>query len=236
MIKEVMKTSNSAPIWIIAFSVIFIVIFQALIFIRMAKKTAPEVGMTPKEVKTAIKTGLIGSIGPSMGIGIVIISLIALIGSPLTMMRIGIIGSASTEAAAAEIGAKAFGSSLGTESFTVEAFSTVVWTMCLGGMGWLIFAFLFTKSLGNVQNKLKSKNPKLMGIVSAAAMMGAFGYLAVEKMVIDISSAIAGLMAIITMFAVLYFAKKTGKSWLKEWSLAISMVVGMYSGYLVSLI
>lgn len=236
MTKEVMTAFSTVPLWMIAFTVICIVIFQALIFIRLAKKAAIEVGMTSKEVKTAMKTGLIGSIGPSFGIGIVIISLIALIGSPLTMMRIGIIGSASTEAAAAEIGANAFGSSLGTESFTVEAFSTVVWTMCLGGMGWLLFAFLFTKSLGNVQNKLKAKNPKLMGIVSAAAMMGAFGYLAVEKMVIDISSAVAGFMAIFTMFAVLFIAKKTGKTWLKEWALAIAMMVGMYSGYLISLI
>ena len=236
MTKEVMTAFSTVPLWMIAFTVICIVIFQALMFIRLAKKAAIEVGMTSKEVKTAMKTGLIGSIGPSFGIGIVIISLIALIGSPLTMMRIGIIGSASTEAAAAEIGANAFGSSLGTESFTVEAFSTVVWTMCLGGMGWLLFAFLFTKSLGNVQNKLKAKNPKLMGIVSAAAMMGAFGYLAVEKMVIDISSAVAGFMAIFTMFAVLFIAKKTGKTWLKEWALAIAMMVGMYSGYLISLI
>ncbi len=236
MIAEVMKASHAAPVWIIAFIVIFIVIFQALMFIRMAKKTAPEIGMTPKEVRTAIKTGIIGSIGPSGGIGVVIISLTALIGSPLTMMRIGIIGSAATEAAAAEIGANAFGTRLGTESFTVEAFSTVVWTMCIGGMGWLIFAFLFTKSLGNIQNKLKAKNPKLMGVVSAAAMMGAFGYLAVDRMIIDISSAIAGIMAILTTFAILYIAKKTNKSWLKEWALAISMVVGMYCGYLVSLI
>lgn len=236
MTKEVMTAFSTVPLWMIAFTVICIVIFQALMFIRLAKKAAIEVGMTSKEVKTAMKTGLIGSIGPSFGIGIVIISLIALIGSPLTMMRIGIIGSASTEAAAAEIGANAFGSSLGNESFTVEAFSTVVWTMCLGGMGWLLFAFLFTKSLGNVQNKLKAKNPKLMGIVSAAAMMGAFGYLAVEKMVIDISSAVAGFMAIFTMFAVLFIAKKTGKTWLKEWALAIAMMVGMYSGYLISLI
>ncbi|ONK24299.1 DUF5058 domain-containing protein [Bacillus sp. VT-16-64] len=227
-----MTAFSTVPLWMIAFTVICIVIFQALMFIRLAKKAAIEVGMTSKEVKIAIKTGLIGSIGPSFGIGIVIISLIALIGSPLTMMRIGIIGSASTEAAAAEIGANAFGSSLRTESFTVEAFSTVVWTMCLGGMGWLLFTFLFTKSLGNVQNKLKAKNPKLMGIVSAAAMMGAFGYLAVEKMVIDISSAVAGFMAIFTLF----IAKKTGKTWLKEWSLAIAMMVGMYSGYLMSLI
>ncbi|WP_339164721.1 DUF5058 family protein [Siminovitchia sp. FSL W7-1587] len=236
MTKEVMTAFSTVPLWMIAFTVICIVIFQALMFIRLAKKAAIEVGMTSKEVKTAMKTGLIGSIGPFFSLGIVIISLIALIGSPLTMMRIGIIGSASTEAAAAEIGANAFGSSLGTESFTVEAFSTVVWTMCLGGMGWLLFTFLFTKSLGNVQNKLKAKNPKLMGIVSAAAMMGAFGYLAVEKMVIDISSAVAGFMAIFTLFAVLFFAKKTGKTWLKEWSLAIAMMVGMYSGYLMSLI
>lgn len=122
MTKEVMTAFSTVPLWMIAFTVICIVIFQALMFIRLAKKAAIEVGMTSKEVKTAMKTGLIGSIGPFFSLGIVIISLIALIGSPLTMMRIGIIGSASTEAAAAEIGANAFGSSLGTESLQLKLF------------------------------------------------------------------------------------------------------------------
>ncbi|WP_269411510.1 DUF5058 family protein [Lentibacillus daqui] len=236
MPKEVKEIAGSVSLWIIAFAVISIVIFQCIIFMRIAKKTAPEVGMTSIEVKKAIKTGFISSLGPSFGIAIVIISLIKLLGSPITMMRIGIIGSASTEAGAAEVGAKAFGVSLGSDAFIAEAFTTVVWTMCVGGMGWLFFAFFFTKSLGTVQTKLANKNPKAMAIVSSAAMMGAFGYLAIEKMVISLSYAVSGLAGLIMMFILLGIAKKTNKAWIKEWALGIAMVVGMACGYCVSFV
>ncbi len=234
--KEVMNVANSAPLWIIAFAVIAIVIFQAIVFLKLASKTAPEVGMTPQEVKTTIRTGFISSLGPSFAIGIVIVSLIALIGSPMTLMRIGIVGSAATEAAAAEIGAKAFGVSLGGADFTIEAFSTVIWTMCLGGMGWLIVTALFTKSLAKTQSKVKKSNPKVMVIVSSAAMLGAFGYLASDQMVKSGNHAVAGIVSVFAMFIVLGISKKTNVTWLKEWALGIVMLLGMIGGYITSIL
>lgn len=231
-----MSVANSIPLWIIAFVVIGIVIFQAVMFLRLAAKTAPEVGMSPAEVKASVKTGFISSLGPSFAIGIVIVSLIALLGSPMTMMRIGIVGSAATEAAAAEIGAKAFGASFGSSGFTLEAFSAVVWTMCLGGMGWLIVTALFTKSLAKTQQAVKKKNPKVMVIVSSAAMLGAFGYLASDQMVKSSNHAVAGIISVLSMFLVLAISKKTNATWLKEWALGIVMVVGMIGGYLTTLL
>lgn len=235
MIPEVMKTANSIPLWIIAFVVIAIVIFQATIFLRLASKTAPNVGMSKTEVKTAIRTGFISSLGPSFAIAIVIVSLIALIGSPMTMMRIGIVGSAATEAAAAQIGAEAFGTSLDSPNFNLKAFSTVVWTMCLGGMGWLLVTALFTKSLAKTQAVIKKKNPKAMIIVSSAAMIGAFAYLASDQMVKSSSHTVAGIVAVFSMFIVLAISKKTNAVWLKEWALGIVMLLGMVGGYLFSL-
>jgi hypothetical protein len=235
-LKEIMSVANSIPLWIIAFTVIAIVIFQAVTFLKLASKTAPEIGMTPEEVKTSIKTGFISSLGPSFAIGIVIVSLIALLGSPMTLMRIGIVGSAATEAAAAQIGAKAYGVNLGGADFTIEAFSTVVWTMCVGGLGWLIVTALFTKSLAKTQKAVKKRNPKIMIIVSSAAMLGAFGYLATDQMVKSGNHTVAGIVSVFTMFIVLGISKKTNAVWLKEWALGIVMVVGMISGYLSTLI
>ncbi len=77
-----MSVANSAPFWIMAFIFVAIVVFQAIIFLKIARESAPDVGMTETEVKTAIRTGFISSIGPSFGIAIVLVSLIALLGSP----------------------------------------------------------------------------------------------------------------------------------------------------------
>jgi len=235
-VEEVLYYANSTPVWIMASIFVFIVIFQALIFLKIARKTAPEIGMTSDETKRAIRTGFISSIGPSFGIMIVIISLIAVLGAPITLARIGIIGSAATELTAAGIGANAYGVELNSPDFGLAAFTTVVWTMCLGGTGWLIFTALFTKSLGKAQKKIASKNTKLMTIVSTAAMLGAFGYLASQQMANGISESITAIISALTMMILLTIAKKSNIRWLSEWALGISLVVGLTVGYLTSLI
>ncbi|WP_163970247.1 DUF5058 family protein [Oceanobacillus halotolerans] len=232
---DVLQIANSAPFWIIAFIVVGIVMFQAIIFLRIAKKSAPDVGMTQNEVKTAIRTGFISSIGPSFAIAIVLVSLIALLGSPLTLMRIGIIGSAATESGAATIGADAFGTELGGDDFSAQALAAVVWTMCLGGMGWLLFTALFTKRLGKTQKKIEKTNPKAMTVISSAAMLGAFGYLASEQMISSVNHTIAGAIALAAMVIIMIIADKQKIAWLKEWALGISMALGMTIGYLTTM-
>ncbi|KAB2338047.1 DUF5058 family protein [Cytobacillus depressus] len=234
--EEVLQYANSAPVWIISSIVVSIVIFQAFIFIRVASKTAPSIGMTAQETKSALRTGFISCLGPSFGIVVVIISLISVLGAPFTLMRIGIIGSAATELTAAGIGANAYGVELNSPDFDLKAFTTVVWTMCLGGCGWLLFAALFTKSLGKMQTKIVSKNAKMMTIVSTAAMLGAFGYLASQQMVKGYSEAVAGIVAGVSMMVLLTIANKKGIRWLSEWALGISLILALTIGYLSSLI
>ncbi|PYZ95982.1 DUF5058 domain-containing protein [Alteribacter lacisalsi] len=234
--EEVLRTANSTPFWIMAFIFVGIVAFQAIVFLRIAKESAPDAGLSETEVKTAIRTGLISSIGPSFGIAIVLVSLIALIGSPLTLIRIGIIGSAATESSAAVIGANAFGMELNSPDFTLQAFSAVVWTMCIGGMGWLIFTALFTKRLGATQSKIEKKNPKAMAIISLAAMLGAFAFLASQQMINSANHVIAGVAAIATMIILMKTADRKHIAWLKEWALGISIVVGMTAAYFTTLI
>lgn len=230
MSEEVMQLANGNIVWIFALFVIAVVIFQALIFRYLAKKAAPAAGLTPQDVTRSARTGFISSLGPSFGIAIVIISLIAILGPPVTLMRIGIVGSAATETAAAQIGANAFGVELGGEGFNGQAFATMIWTMCLGGMGWLLFTLFFTKSLGKVEKKVRNKNPKAMQIISLAAMLGAFGYLTTEQMITSLNYTFAALVSLVVMVLIMSVADKRDINWLREWSLGISMVFGMLAG------
>ena len=234
--EEVMKLANSFPLWIIAALVIATVIFQAVIFIRVASKAAPSVGMTGKEVKSAIRTGAISSFGPSFAIVIVAISLITFLGNPVTMMRIGIVGSAPVETVGASLGAQAAGSELGSSNFTELAFTNAIWVMCLGGMGWLLFAALFTKSLGKVQGKLagKSNNVQLLGIVSTAAMIGAFAYFGSGQMIKGLNETVVFLAAFLIMPVIMWASTKFKASWLREWSLGLVILVGISIGFLLT--
>ncbi|RFB18117.1 DUF5058 family protein [Bacillus sp. HNG] len=235
-LEKVLQTANSLPLWIFASLVVGIVIFQGIIFIRLASKTSQSVGMTSTEVKSAIRAGAISSLGPSLAIIVVAISMISLIGSPTTLMRISIIGNAAIETVGASIGSKAAGVDLGSSDYTLQAFTNAVWVMCLGGMGWLLFVALFTKSLGKIQKKAEAnpKNVTMLSTVSVAAMIGAFSYLGGGEMVKGLSHFIVFIVAFITMPLIIWIGDKSQLRWLKEWSLGLVIIVGMIAGYVIS--
>ncbi|WP_353625851.1 DUF5058 family protein [Bacillus sp. JCM 19041] len=126
-----MELARSGSFWMFAIIVVLVVMVQSIVFFRLALRTSESVGLTDAEVKASVKSGAIASIGPSLGILIVAISLMSLIGDPLTLMRIGIVGSAPTESMGASIAAESVGTTLGTTSVTPEILSLVVWTLCL---------------------------------------------------------------------------------------------------------
>ncbi|MEH7226302.1 DUF5058 family protein [Bacillus sp. JJ1566] len=235
-LETVMKTANSLPLWIFASLVVGIVIFQSITFIRLATKTSQSVGMTSSEVKSAIRAGGISAIGPAIAILVIAISMIALIGNPITLIRMAIIGSAAIETVGASIGSQAAGVDLGSPNYTLQAFTSAVWVMCVGGMGWMLFVALFTKSLGKIQKKAESnpKNVKMLSTVSVAAMIGAFSYLGGGEMVKGMSEFIVFIVAFITMPIIIWIGDKSRLIWLKEWSLGLVIIVGMIAGVIIS--
>ncbi|SDH98671.1 protein of unknown function [Alteribacillus persepolensis] len=234
--ESVMQLANSTVLWIFALLVAGVVIFQAITFIRLAAKTSPSVGLSHAEVRAVVRTGAISSLGPSLAIVFVVLSLMTLIGDPLTLMRIGIIGSAAIETVGASLGSEAAGADLGSSQFNEQAFTNAVWVMCLGGMGWLLFTALFTKSLGKAQQKsaAKSKNVNALKGISTAALIGAFSYLGGSEMVKGVSESIVLIAAFIIMPVILWTANRPGMKWLREWSLGLVVVIGVFVGYFIS--
>ncbi len=236
--EKAMLVANNPFIWVIACLIIAVIAFQGIIFIRIASKTSASVGLSQHEVKTSLKVGAINSIGPSLGIMIIAISLITLLGNPLTLIRIGIIGSAATESMGASIAATSFGTELGSSSFTSQAFTTVAWVLSLGGCGWLLFVALFTKHLGKFQssitNKTKDKGFPIMIIISTAAMLGIFGNLLTQELFKGYESVIVIIAAAITMIVVTLVANKFRKlKWLHEWSLGLAILTSLSVIYFI---
>lgn len=233
IMSEVLKTANSIPLWIIAAIVMGLVYFQAIKFMRLASKASPSVGMTKADVKSAVRTGAYSSIGPSFAIVIIAVSLISLLGNPVTLMRIGIIGSAPVETVGANLGAEAAGASL--NNLTLMAFTTAVWVMCIGGIGWLVVTAIFTKSLGKIQAKATNTKKKMnrFKVISTGAMIGVFSYLGSQQMIEGVAESLVLVLAAVLMPIILLVANKYKIGWLKEWSLGIVVFVGIVFGFLV---
>ena len=231
----VMELANSKIMWLVASLVIGLVIFQSVKFIQLASRASEDVGMSKKEVRSAVKTGAIAAIGPSIAIAIVAISLIAFIGNPLTMIRIGVIGSAPIESLGASLAAEASGARLGGEGYDKAVFTAIVWVLCLGGMGWLLFTVLFTKSLGKIQDKVtqKGNGQKLMGIFATAAMIAAFGNLLSAEILKGLAPIIVIIAAAGTMIISMKLSDKYNLAWLREWALGFSIIISLCFGYFV---
>lgn len=235
--KDYLELANSPLMWIAAALAVGIVVFQSVLFFRKSLKAAKEMGIKQKQINMAIKSSAISSIGPSIVILVTMISLLVTMGAPVSWMRLSFIGSVNYEAMAAGFGAQAMGTTL--DNLNPTAFACGVWVMICGSLGWLIFTLLFTDKMDKVNHLLSKGNAKMLPIISAGAMLGAFANLAAGNFFTEAGSltfgsgaSIATVVGCVCMMILSKLAKEKSIQWLKEWAFAISMFFGMLMGYL----
>lgn len=66
MTQEYSSMANSIIMWLACAPGVLIVLFQAYLFFRRSKKDALRVGLTEKQVKAAIRSATVTSIGPCL--------------------------------------------------------------------------------------------------------------------------------------------------------------------------
>lgn len=226
MNQEILKIANDLGIWIVAAPVVILTAIQALIYSKLARSTAIELGIPDEKCKTAFHTGLITAIGPSIAIFIVMVGMMSVVGGPLSWLRLSIIGAAPTELTAAKTGADALGVQFGGPDYDINALATSWWTMGINGCGWLIAVGLFTHKLEGIRIKMGGGDAKWLAVLSSAAMLGVFGYLNSGSIKAGGGSLISVIGGAIAMVALLKIAQKYPK--LKEYSLGIAMLFGMF--------
>lgn len=229
---DYLEIANSIPMWIAAGIAVLLVLVEAIIFVRKSIKDGKRMGLKDEQIKTAIKSSAYSSIGPSLAILAGMISLLVTIGGPISWMRLSFIGSVMFELMAAGFGTEAVGVELGSADMSATAYATAVWTMVLGGMGWILFSALFTDKLESLRTKVADGSKKLIPIISSSAMLGAFAYMTSDKIIMFDRSTVALLVGAVVMLIVMTIADEKEVGWLKEWGLAISMFSGMFAAVL----
>lgn len=238
--EQAMTVANGAVLWLLAIIIISVVVVQAALYLRMTLNFSEKYDiLTAEERGVVYKTAAINSIGPAVAIFFVAVSLVAMVGGPVTLMRIGVIGSAVFEFVAAGLGADAAGAKLGTESYDLTAFTTSVWVMTLGGMGWLVTTLVMTRSLDKAQDKMSVGNPDLIRAIGSVTPVAIFFILGANETISknwlsDISISWDGLVALIVSAVCMIVLTQAGKhrAWLREWSVGLSLVAGLAGGYL----
>jgi hypothetical protein len=223
--EEILKIANGTGIWLVASITVLIAVIQAVLYTKLANKTAKKIGMEEATCKKAFKTGLVTAIGPSVAVFIIMVGMMSVIGGPLSWLRLSIIGSAPTELTAAKVGAEAAGVTFGGPDYDKMALATSWLTMTLNGVGWLLFVGLFTSKLQTIRSKVSGNDTKWLAVLSGAAMLGVFGYLNSGDIKKGGTSLIAVIVGGISMVILLKIAEKVPK--IKEYTLGFAMLCGM---------
>lgn len=232
--EDYLKIANSGIVWGLCAFTVVIALIQAVLYMRMAKKTAIEAQL-PKEIPNkAFRIGLISAIGPAMGVFIVMVGLMASIGGPMAWLRLSIIGAAATELTAASFGAQAAGVELGGAGYTLTVMAVSWFAMALNGAGWLVVTGIFTPSLEKLRDKMSGGDSLWLAVLSGACSLGIFGYLNVNEIVKGWGNGLASVAGALCMvLLVKVIVPKFPK--LLEYSLGIAMLFGMFCAVMYDL-
>lgn len=234
---EVLQVANAKGLWAISVAIIIVVLIQSVIYVRLSFKVAGEVDYPISKCKEAFKVGMVSAIGPSIAVFIVMVGMMSVVGTPITWLRLSIIGAAPTELTAATVGAQAAGVEFGSPEYDLYALSTSFWTMAINGTGWLLLTALFTHKLEDIRLKVGGGNAKWLGVLSIAAAVGCFGYLNANTAIAAIRAferqapgALGPIYALITgMISMVIVSKISQKqAWLREYTLGVAMLCGMF--------
>ena len=219
---------------IAAAGVFAVIILQSAIYLRAIRKAAPEANLTNAQVTGSVRRGAIAAIGPSLAVALVAISLLPLFSTPAVLTRIGLVGSAAFDVAAAGIAAGSQHAQLGGPTYTQKVFAIGFAAMTLGGLVWMLTALVLTPVLSKGDKTLRKVNPAVMTIVPAAALLGAFFSLALAETVKSPIHIVTLLSSAGVMGLCLLGAKYFKKPWLREWGLGIAILVALVIAYLVT--
>lgn len=231
---DYLAIANKPIFWLLAFVTVLVSAVQVLLYMRQCKRASIACDIPAEVSKKAFRTGMITAIGPACGVFIVMVGLIAAIGSPMAWLRLSIIGSAATELTGATYGATAAGVTLGGEGYTLEVMAVSWFVMALNGAGWLLVTAFFTPSLEGLRNKMSGGDLSWLGVMSAACCIGIFSYLNVTQFMAAGGAINTSLMVVVISAAasMMLISKLLVPKWpkLAEYSLGIAMVIGIAAG------
>ncbi len=220
--------ANSAPMWIAAGLGVALVLFQSILFTKKSVAAGKNMGLTDKQMRSAMVSSFITSIGPTMVILTALLVLIVNLGSPTAWMRLSFIGSVMFEMMAAGFGTGALGQTLGVDQISNTAFANALWTMALGSIGWTLVSVLTADKMGKAQKKLTKGDPGMMKVISIGALVGAFGALLPPHLLSMNRNTVAAISGGVIMAVMILISKKfSHRTWIKEWSLAFALFGGM---------
>lgn len=226
--------SLTSLLWPFAILLIGFVILQASTFLKTALSFNKKHNvLTQQEVKGAFKTGAFSVIGPAFSVVVISLTLMQLVGSAATFMRVGVIGSASYELNLANQAADAIGATLGSADITTGVLTLCLFGMILGSAPYFLNCFLTLKPMDAALSKPKEAGKvSFTPILGLAASIGLIGRSVTVQVMNGLPYIVSVAVGAVLTIVIKDYVKKSGKKSLNDWILAICLICGMAAGML----
>jgi hypothetical protein len=215
--------------------IILFVLAQSAYFLVRAVRRGKQLGISARVMKDAAISSGTFSIVPSVPIVLAMIALAATIGTPLSWIRLSVIGSMSYETIAA---GKVLEHTSG--AITQAVFSSVMWVMTIGIIAGPLFNLFGLKRYQARLMQIGQKDPKWSRILTDALFMGiiavmggqfiakgiaAFGSLADAEVTVNGQAQLLTLgTGVVLMLVFGAVIKLTKAKWLENFALPVSMI------------
>ena len=235
---DLLTQLNSLPMFLIVGVVVAFIAVLCVVFLVRSWRAGVAMGMDKAKLRRAITSSATFTLLPSISILLGVIALSGSLGIPLPWIRLSVIGALHYEGNVADIAARAAGMSggLGSEELTAPVFLTIALVMTAGilaGCFLCIFCLkAYMKKVRSAAQKEKSGKKgfgdymftaMFVGLVSA--YIGSYlgeGASTGNYMPLFVAAVSAAAMGLFE-----YLARKRGMTWLDNFSMAGSMLVGM---------
>lgn len=234
---------NSLPFYCIVGGVLLFILAMCFVFLIKSYRAGIALGMDKKVMKKAIMSSATFSVLPGVSILLGVIALSGSLGVPLSWLRLSVVGALQYELNVAEIAATSMGlSGLKVSEMSIAAFVTIALVMTAGILsGITCCIFGLKKYLGKVQKNTGGSGKQGFGAYATIAMfiglcsayIGSYvGTLTAYKNYLPLL--VAGVSGL-AMAVFEYLIQKKKMDWLENFSVAVSMIVGMAVAVLVKL-
>jgi hypothetical protein len=240
---EWLKVATSPALWIIGSLFAASGLIQSYLFYRLSRRVGTRLRMSEARMNEALKASFITSLGPAFGSFVGMTVMVLALGGAYAFGRESAgVGSIMYELIAARAGAEAAGVPLTREGMTVPALAIIFWVGALGSFGWVLVAGVFTRWLPKLRDLMGGGDTRRLGLISIAIMLAAFARLLANDSFAPLlregqwPAMIASLAGGGATFALLRYAAWSSRSAIKEYTLIISLVLGMTAGQITRLV
>lgn len=248
---SILEKLSSAPLYLICGGIIAFVALLCVIFMVRAYKAGKAIGMDTGKMKRVIVSSATFSVLPSVGILLGVIALSGSLGIPWPWLRLSVIGALHYETQVAQAAAEQVGmEKLSGESMTASGFATIALLMSVCIMWGMILSVLFNKKY---TKKLSGSGPKgaavgfgdtamtamFIGLVSAYIGSYIGGFVSSNGLFTftgDFTPLVVVAVSALVMALFMWLGKKPKLAFVENFSIAVSMLVGMAAAVLINLV